>query len=106
MEIPLSFAQVTITTTAGGTKELVAAAAGKTPRVHGMVVSSSTVANLTIASTGTTVALLPVLASSPLVVPFERTIEGALKGTLAKNLEISSTSAILGGYAIVSSSTY
>lgn len=106
MEIPLSFAQVTITTTAGGSKELVDAVAGKTPRIHALIVSSSTTANITIASTGTTVALLPVLASSPLVVPFERTIEGAIKGTLAKNLEISSTSAILGGLAIVSSSTY
>ena len=106
MEIPLEFSYVAISTTAGGTQELVAAAAGKTPRLHGVVVGTTAACAITFSSTAAVAGPLPIAARVGLSIPFVPQVEGSLPGTLAKNLSISSTASVLSGWAFVSSSTY
>jgi hypothetical protein len=113
MNIP-EFTFTAIATTATGAQELVAAAAGKTPRLHGLLVAAAGACTVKIesgSSVGSTDLSLiggaiPVAANAYVHVPFERTAEGGAPGTVAKNLQISSTASGLSGWAHVSSSSY
>lgn len=113
MNIP-EFTYVSISTTAGGAKELIAAATGKTPRLHGLYIgaaagctikleSGSSVGSTDLASVAGAV---PVAANAHLRIPFVSQVEAAVPGTAAKNLQVSSTASALAGWAFVSSSTY
>lgn len=113
MNIP-EISYVAIGTTAKGVKELVAAASGKTPRLHGLLVVAATTCTVKLesgSSVGSTdLAIvggaIPLAAKAYLNVAFEKTIEGSVAGTSAKHLQISSTASALAGWAFVSSSSY
>ncbi len=110
---PITF--IAVNTTSAGGKEIVDAVSGKTPRLHGLHVATSSTGSIRIASgsslgsTDTVLigAAVPIAGVGQLNMPYRATVEGALPGTVSKNLQISSTAAItLAGYAWVSSSTY
>ena|GEM_PF-4215940 len=113
MNIP-EITHVAIGTTATGAKELVAATSGKTPRLHGLFVGATTGCTVKIES-GSSVGstdlagvgnAIPVAANGQINLPFVPQVEGAVPGTVAKNLQISSTGSALSGWAMLSSSTY
>lgn len=113
MNIPeISF--VTIATTAKGVKELVDAASGKTPRLHGLSVVATTAGTMKLesgSSVGSTDlgligAAIPMAANGHFRMPFVKVVEGSVPGTSGKNLQVSSTASALTGWAFVSSSSY
>lgn len=114
MDIPLSFTHVVIATTAGGAQELVAAVAGKTARIHSLYVGSTAAATLIIESGSTVGSTDLVAVAGPVpfgsgqrsVVPFVKTVEGSIPGTVAHNIQVSSAAGTLAGWATVSISTY
>jgi len=114
MDIPLEFSQVVINTTAGGVREILASATGKTARIHALHIGATGAGTVKLesgSSVGSTdlaavAGAVPIAANAHLSIPFERTVEGSFAGTAAKNIQISSTAAGLKGWATVSSSTY
>lgn len=113
MELGKSYSRVSISTSAGGTGELIAASGTLVNRLHGLYVSPSTDALLKIesgSSVGSTdVASLAgdiaLVSRTPFTMPFIKVREGVLSSAAGKNLQVTSTAGTLGGWATVSQST-
>ncbi len=113
MNLCNGFTKVSIaTTTSTAATQIKALATGQVPYLNALHVTMASSGTLTIAtatavgSTTITILAAPLLRkATPLDWEFQPTVEGALAGTRARNLQIQSTGANINGYAVVSWST-